>query len=125
MDSNVSWNIDQTVNNDYSSTLLLYEYNDILFIYNQITGIITVFDIQMSNVLLKSNLTPGLFNGIYFSEGRYFLSSRCEIDDNNCLELWEFEFDLNRIMVMDLSIEEMGCFPIPFFIKVSKSLPNK
>ncbi len=100
----------ESINRELDSKfILMFECQGFLFTFSSIENNIVVYDLIHSSIVSDFKLKSSVFNGVYILDNRFFVS----LNNDNVYELWEMEIDMKRMMLMDLSIEEMECIKIP------------
>lgn len=92
----------------YPYDLIYYDNSaNILFLVNEIEEkSISVLDVCNGIELLSMNINYIEFKGVYkMSSNRYFIKVTCESCD--LPEIWEFDFDLERMDVVDIPIQDL------------------
>jgi len=70
---------------------------------------VLVFDLCLNKEKIEMPFNVASFYGFYKLDDRYFIGDKCASCEG--VEMWEFEFDLERFEVVDLSAIQLGKIP--------------
>lgn len=98
------FNVDERLKKYRCESIYYDDESKVIFLLN--SEKVVVFDICLNKKKIEIGIDTSSFHGFFKLGSRYFIGLQCE--DCEDVEIWEFEFELERLEVVDLSISQLG-----------------